>query len=40
VYRDIVTDANLRSGKRGKKTEMTGRSLLRRQRPALDCSDI
>ena len=40
MYREILIDANLKSGKRGKKTELTGRNLLRRRRSALDCSDI
>jgi hypothetical protein len=40
VYREIVIDANLKTGKRGKKPELTGRSLLRRRRLALERSDV
>jgi hypothetical protein len=38
VYRQMLIDAKLKSGKRGKKTELTGRSTLRRGRYELDCS--
>jgi hypothetical protein len=31
---------NLKNGKRGKKIELTGRSPLRRQRSAMDCTAI
>jgi hypothetical protein len=34
------TNAKLRTGKRGQKTEMTGRNPLRRQRSRLACSAI
>jgi len=33
-------DAELKTGQGGRKTEQTGRSLLRRQRSALDCRAI
>jgi hypothetical protein len=39
----ILIDANLKTGKRGIKItdrDMTGRSPLRRRRPALDCTAI
>jgi len=35
-----TADAKLKTRKRGKKTELTGRSPLRRQRSALNCSAI
>jgi hypothetical protein len=40
VYRQILINAKLRTGKRGQSTELTGRSPLRRRRSALDCSAI
>jgi hypothetical protein len=41
VYRQILINAKLKTGnKRGQKTELTGRSPLRRRRFALDCSVI
>jgi len=40
VYRLILIDAKLKTGKRGQKTQLTGRSPLRRRRSALDCSAI
>jgi len=33
-----LINARLKTGKRGKKTELTGRSPLRRRRSAMDCS--
>jgi hypothetical protein len=40
VYKQILINATLQIGKRSKKTELTGRSPLRRQKSALDCSAI
>jgi hypothetical protein len=40
VYRETVIDANLKTGKRSKKKEVTGRNILKRQRSSVDCSDI
>jgi len=40
VYKQILIDAKLQIGKRGRKTELTGRSPLRRRRAALDCGAI
>jgi hypothetical protein len=40
LYKQILLDAKLKTRKRGKKTELTGRSPLRRGRSALDCSAI
>jgi hypothetical protein len=39
VYKQILIDAKLQTGKRGQK-QLTGLSPLRRQRSALDCSAI
>jgi hypothetical protein len=33
-----LINARLKTGKRGQKTELTGRSPLRRRRSAIDCS--
>jgi len=38
VYKQILINAKLQIGKRGKKTELAGVSSLRRQRFALGCS--
>jgi hypothetical protein len=38
VYKEILGDAKLKTGKRGQKTELNGRSPLRRRRSAFDCS--
>jgi len=38
VFKQILINDTLQNGKRGQKTELTGRSLVRRQRSALDCS--
>jgi len=41
VYRQISINAKLRIGKkRGQKTELTGRTPLKRRRFALDCSTV
>jgi hypothetical protein len=40
VYQQILMDANVKPGKRGQETEMTGRDVLRRGRSAMDCSGI
>jgi hypothetical protein len=40
VYKHILITAKLQIGQRGQKTELTGRSPLRRGRSALDCSVI
>lgn len=40
VYRQILTDEKLKTGKKCQKTEQTGRSPLRRRRSTLDCSAI
>jgi hypothetical protein len=40
MYKQTVIDAKLKTGKRSQKTELTGRSPLRRRRSALDCSAI
>jgi len=40
VYQQILINAKLQIGKRGQKTELTGRSLVWRWRSALDCSVI
>ena len=37
MYRQILINAELKIGKRGKNTEQTGRSPLRKRRSALDC---
>jgi hypothetical protein len=36
VYKQTLKDAKLKPEKRGKKTDLTGKSLLRRHRSALD----
>ena len=36
LYKQILKNAKLQIGKRGQKTELTGRSALRRRRSALD----
>ena len=38
IYKQILIHAKIKNGKRGKKTELTGRSPLRRRRSAMDCS--
>jgi hypothetical protein len=38
VYRQILTDEKLKTGKKCQKTEQTGRRTLRRRRSTLDCS--
>jgi len=40
VYKQIIKNAKLQIGKRGKTTELTGRHPLRRERPALACTAI
>ena len=40
VYKQILINAILQIGKRSTKTELSGRSLLRRRRSALGCSVI
>ena len=40
VYEQILITAKLQIGQRGQKTELTGRSPLRKRRSALDCSVI
>jgi hypothetical protein len=40
VYKQILINAKLQIGKRAEKTQVTGRSPLRRKRTALDCSVI
>jgi len=40
VYEQILINVKLHVGKRGDKTELTGRSPLRRGRYALGCSAI
>ena len=40
MYEQILINAKLKTRKRGKKTELTGKSPVRRQRTALDCSAI
>ena len=40
VYKQILINAKLEIGKRGKETELIGRSPLRRRRSLLDCSAI
>jgi hypothetical protein len=40
VYKQILINAKLKTGKTGRKTELTGKSPLRRRRSALDCSAI
>jgi hypothetical protein len=38
VYKQILRSVKLTTGKKGKKTELTGKGPLRRRRSALDCS--
>ena len=38
MFRPILISDKLQNGKRSQKTELTGRSLLRWQRLALDCN--
>jgi hypothetical protein len=38
VYKQILKSVKFTTGKKGKKTELTGRGPLRRRRSALDCS--
>jgi hypothetical protein len=38
VYKQTLRSVKLTTGKKGQKTELTGRSPLRRRRSALDCS--
>jgi hypothetical protein len=40
VYKQILINAKLQTGQRGQKTELTGRSPLRRRRCALGCIAI
>jgi hypothetical protein len=40
VYRQILTDEKLKTGKKCQKTEQAGRSPLRRPRSTMDCSAI
>jgi hypothetical protein len=40
VYKQILINAKLKTGKTGKKTKRTGRSPLRRRKSALDSSAI
>jgi hypothetical protein len=40
MYKQILINTSLQIGKRGKKTELTGRSPLRSRRFVLDCSAI
>jgi hypothetical protein len=40
MYTQILTDAQLKTGNRCQKTELIGRSLLKRRRSAMDCSVI
>jgi len=40
VYEQTLTNAKLKTGKRGKKIELTGRRPLRGRRFALDCSAV
>jgi len=40
VYKQLLINAKLKTGKRGQKTELTGRSVLKRRRSALGCSAI
>ena len=40
MLKQVFTNAKLQIGKRGKKIELTGRSPLKRQGSALDCSAI
>jgi hypothetical protein len=38
VYKQTLRNVKLTPGKKGKKTELTGKGPLRRRRSALDCS--
>jgi hypothetical protein len=38
VYKQTLRTVKLTTGKKGQKTELTGKGPLRRRRPALDCS--
>jgi len=40
VYKQILIHAKLHIGKRGKKSEVTGRCPVKRRRAAMDCSAI
>jgi hypothetical protein len=40
VYRQILLNAKLQTGKRGQKTELTARRPLRRRKSVLDCGGI
>jgi len=40
MYKQMLIGEKNNTGKRGRKTEMTGRSQFRRRRFALDCSAI
>lgn len=40
MYKQILTDEKLKTGKKCQKTEQAGRSPLRRPRSTLDCSAI
>jgi hypothetical protein len=40
LYKQILTNAKLNTGKGDQKTELIGRSQFRRRRSALDCSAI
>jgi hypothetical protein len=40
VYRQILIDARLKTGNRGPKIELTGRSSSGKRRSALDCSAV
>jgi hypothetical protein len=40
AYQQILINAKLQIGKRGQNTELTGRSLVWRRKPLLDCSAI
>ena len=40
VYKQILIDAQLRTGKSGQEAELAERSALRRRRYALDCGAI
>jgi len=40
MYEQILINAKLKTRKRGRKTELTGKVSLRRQRTALDCIAI
>jgi hypothetical protein len=40
VYKQLLINAKLPTGMKGKKTELNGRSSVKRRRCALDCSAI